>query len=116
MRETARMTEARELDALVAERVMGLSVSWHTNARGELVPFYEDGHDGLAAVENYSTSISAAWQIVHRLRPYHFDLRIFNDGWYCRLCVGNDNTRYFEAYGGRRDGDYHTEAAAALAI
>lgn len=62
----------------------------------------------------YTTDISAAWQVVERLEPYHFDLRIFNDGWNCRLCVGTDNSKHWDAYGGRRP--RYDQAAACLAI
>ena len=64
----------------------------------------------------YSTDLRAAWEIVEKLKCYHFDLGLFNDGWRCELCVGNNNSRHYKAYGGRREGNYWEPQYAALAI
>ena len=55
------MPAGREMDALVAEKVMGMKVSkkgglrWRVNRRTELL-------------SKYSTSISAAWEVVEKLK------------------------------------------------
>lgn len=61
-----------------------------------------------------TTSIASAWELVEEMEPYHFDLGLRNDGWLCRLCSGTDNSRHFEAYGGRRP--RYDQAAVALSI
>ena len=94
----AEMEAGRELDALVAERVMGLSVQWDYGR----VPFYwhpatlahglEIGPDGLSAVRRpikpYSTDISAAWLVVEKLRADGFypEIHALTDGdWRCEI-------------------------------
>lgn len=61
------MNPGRELDALIAEKVMGwTSVSYYDNGRGK-------EHWGFApkqlqaSVPRYSTDIAAAWEVVKRL-------------------------------------------------
>lgn len=49
------MKPGRELDALIAEKVMG----WEDNMRGLMA---------YAIVPNYSTDIAAAWKVIEELR------------------------------------------------
>ena len=60
----------RELDALVAEKVMGLKphrmISCPDNKPGCLVYHYEGAWEGYV-IPDYSTSISAAWEVVEKL-------------------------------------------------
>lgn len=60
------MKPGRELDALVAEKVMGWR--WFTdefNPRPVLVP---PGMPRQSALPSFSTDIAAAWEVVERLR------------------------------------------------
>ena len=62
----------REIDALVAEKVMGQPVEWvevldYLSRRKE--PYLCESNEGQGAndeVEHYSTSISAAWELLDR--------------------------------------------------
>lgn len=60
------MKEAgRELDALVAEKVMGLKVWQQGRSR-----FYETNTSVYNAVPPYSTSTEAAWQVVEKINLF----------------------------------------------
>jgi hypothetical protein len=62
------MTAGRELDALVAEKVMGLPKPIH-----EVFWFIRYPHvDG--PLPAYSTDIAAAWEVVEKMKADHFDL------------------------------------------
>jgi hypothetical protein len=52
------MKAGHELDALIAEKVMGLNGAAHDG------PYLGDG----PALEHYSTEIAAAWQVVEKMR------------------------------------------------
>jgi len=56
----------RELDALVAEKVMGWKPSMFSNYPWQLVPPDGDG-SAVRQVPNYSTDIAAAWLVVERM-------------------------------------------------
>lgn len=64
----------RELDALVAEKVMGLSVEWvKAGDKSYIGTFISDGPvtlEGLhkVSIPHYSTDIAAAWTVVERMR------------------------------------------------
>jgi len=86
----------RELDALVAEKVFGAVVSWDKYAGGnhphspsintpECPSCGYDGHWDHDAVPNYSTDISAAWQVVDRLTEVFADMELTVDKgmWEC---------------------------------
>lgn len=67
------MEAGRELDALIAEKVMGLQ-PWPVQEfservfRAALVP---QGHDPLpCSCPKYSSDIAAAWDVVERLRDF----------------------------------------------
>lgn len=57
------MKPCRELDALVAEKVMGLSI-WRHGRRVD----YKTDDSVYNRVPSYSTDIAAAWQVVERIR------------------------------------------------
>jgi hypothetical protein len=62
------MNPGRELDLLVAEKVMGRTVSDNPDPiifkRGD----FESHISGPDTIPNYSTDISAAWEVVEKLR------------------------------------------------
>jgi hypothetical protein len=58
------MKPGRELDELIAERVMGLQRGWLTSVRDDLTGFEIYGGDSL---QKYSTDIAAAWEVVEKL-------------------------------------------------
>jgi hypothetical protein len=64
----------RELDALVAERVLGLRIddAWFQHPDGRRV-----SSDGLP---HYSTDIAAAWQVVDKLLTYSCDFELERAG------------------------------------
>ena len=80
----------RELDAQVAEKVMG----WrHVRETGPPDDLYgqEPGRSGTVyIVPHYSTDIGAAWAVVERLRDIDCDLTIESAGnqWHVSLLVG----------------------------
>lgn len=61
MTESVTITHLRQLDALVAERVMGIDVIY------EVGNYYYKTENGGAWVYQYSTDIAAAWQVVEKL-------------------------------------------------
>lgn len=61
MTESVTITHLRQLDALVAERVMGIDVIY------EVDNYYFKIENGGVRVYQYSTDIAAAWQVVERL-------------------------------------------------
>lgn len=75
----------RELDALVAEKVMGLApVEW----RGDSL-LYGDQRTG-GRVPHYSTEIADAWQVVERVG---LDLLRTDDGWLAMETTGRGEIR-----------------------
>jgi hypothetical protein len=84
----------RELDTLVAEKVMGwrrkeepsdiwcLSPPWVTR-HGALVPFSQ--------TPGYSTEIDAAWQVIEAMQAYCCDFTLEKAGsaWYAEFIVGS---------------------------
>ncbi|MNR93666.1 hypothetical protein D3C72_247240 [compost metagenome] len=67
------MKPGRELDMLVAENVMGLSVIVERRPDG-ITWVKEDGREPYV-LPSYSTDISAAWEVVKRLRE-EYGLRL----------------------------------------
>ena len=86
------MMTNRELDALVAEKVMG----W-TNIRGTKEPSGKPPNGKLSDfmtykfIPNYSTDIKAAWGVIDRIDTLVFEL--FSDlrhkEWTCKFSVEN---------------------------
>lgn len=79
-----KMPAGREMDALIAEKVMDAEVyrEFHTARfkQGQL----PNGHEliGIGGIPRYSTDIAAAWEVVKRLKNYNFYIRLFYDGRY----------------------------------
>jgi hypothetical protein len=72
------MPAGREMDALVAEKVMGFVVMRHRDVDGQHIEHNPDelmrGPDGeapryayMVPVDHYSTDIAAAWEVVEKL-------------------------------------------------
>lgn len=94
------MQAGRELDALVAEKVMGLKVRkekvpnghGHPAAHYDLVDFWYGKNEDIGHLPHYSTDISAAWKVMEKLKtlvksPGYVDVGTNNDkdGWSCEL-------------------------------
>jgi hypothetical protein len=91
-----KMKAGRELDALVAERVMG----WYNVGRGYL--FGNDdswGGDnpqtpdkGIQDLPHYSTDIKAAWEVVERVSAV-YQIKVGSDktafAWWCEIGEGD---------------------------
>lgn len=79
----------RELDALVAEKVMGWTMlaSCPMHISGCSTAGIAPGQQYSSHVPDYSTSIEAAWQVVGKITAldstHIFVLRRFYDGWHC---------------------------------
>ena len=73
------MTDGREMDALVAEKVFGIYRADFPGVNGE--------SHFWTAVERYSTEPSAAWQIVEKLRETDrlIDIGCHYHGWACDI-------------------------------
>ena len=78
----------RELDALVAERVMGLTLGTVGTQ------LYYEGNGSLEILPRYSTDIAAAWEVVEKMHVVHgFEghnefLLVCSDedeAWYCEF-------------------------------
>ena len=82
------MPAGREMDALVAEKVMGAVCSCDTkpreNAYGDSFYCAIHGIDLMGSVRHYSTSITTAWEVVEKLRPgaFHMEYRSDVDDYY----------------------------------
>jgi hypothetical protein len=112
------MPAGREMDALVAERVMEIRVYWHhyyLTGDGKLTkcgPFL-NGQDSCESVNRkvagYSTDISAAWRVVEKMRDAlgHWELAHHIDD--PRKCYAEFGGEY-EPYDG-----WHTCKGCALA-
>lgn len=62
----------RELDAMVAEKVMGWTLHGVAPSGGRVLI----APSGAMGIPNYSTDISAAWQVVEKMRSkrIHFEM------------------------------------------
>lgn len=94
----------RELDALVAERVMGLTLNGSPYSDGSV--WWRKGSAGTwepTELPPYSGDIAATWLVVEKMRahPHYVDFGISDghnenscdgDGpWYAHFCLGNGN-------------------------
>lgn len=76
----------RELDALIAEKVMGLKVDYEFEGFGGLrVPSLVDKYDEWGYLPDYSTDISAAWQVVEKFYSMKLDKYSNGQEWRCYL-------------------------------
>jgi hypothetical protein len=87
MTDVRRLTAGRELDALVAEKVMGWSPQSVAHHRA-----WYPSHDSDAGLPGYSEDIAAAWEVVELVSRMNdqnganlgFELQRHADGeWYC---------------------------------
>lgn len=62
------MNPGRELDALVAEKVMGIKVRCDILASGTILPIV--GGTITKHIEPYSTDIAAAWEILSKFKKF----------------------------------------------
>ena len=91
------MNAGRELDALIAEKVMGwrkAGTLWITPTGQQLVEYH---HEWMpeATPPRYSTSIGAAWQVVEKLPPHSVDINNENPGGW--ICSVHTQLGYWEA-------------------
>lgn len=106
----ATLQAGRELDALVAEKVMGLApeqwpfvceVDKHDTAGDVWCSDCQEETDKTARVPlHYSTDISAAWQVVERLHEKGYALTLHNEpdedaGYTWGASVGGDSADAF---------------------
>lgn len=73
------MKAGRELDALIAEKVMGLNVQQTTI--GDAVCSRVLTYGGWAVLREYSGSLDEAWQVVEKM-PYPMTIHRYPDGVY----------------------------------
>lgn len=69
--EIENMPASRELDVLIAEKVLGLNLDWEFAEFQDgdpAIPTLRDKYDEIGIVPFYSTDISAAWDVVEKLR------------------------------------------------
>jgi hypothetical protein len=88
------MNPGRELDALVAEKVMGCH-----NVNGQLYPPDFSGHGIHLAIvaPHYSTSIAAAWKVVEKLENNFVALSALGSGFRVEMKAFVTATVYGEA-------------------
>lgn len=73
------LSAGRDLDALVAERVMGDGVQWMRTALSDNDPHQMvEGHKGWGRVPSYSTSIASAWLVVEKMDEWKFEVSRHN--------------------------------------
>ena len=94
------MLAGRGLDALIAEKVMGLTVDYEFSE--PCILSLRDKYDDWGFLPNYSTDISAAWEVVEKLcnetgcdvvKVCKRDPELLRGEWSCNLGRG------FEALG-----------------
>lgn len=75
----AELKPGRELDALIAEEVMGYNVM---RTEWDAHEIYTEQARSAVPCPNYSASIEAAWQVVQKLSKegWHFRIEIDADG------------------------------------
>ncbi len=93
-----------ELDALIAEKVMGLTIRWdwpddehHSDEKVRRVEIERDCVDGKKRMideelPRYSTDISAAWEVMEKIKDTH-DIRLDSypeHGWIVTVCPRRD--------------------------
>lgn len=85
------MKTGRELDALIAEKVMGLSLAHMPDARdsksGVIVSeisdsdvYFWDGRErDWSPIPNYSTDVAAAWEVVEKFKSKKIEFALIRD-------------------------------------
>lgn len=85
------MQAGRELDALVARKVMGIADAQVFGRLGAMYDFTADQGLPKFHVPCYSTDIAAAWTVVDKLSPDHgVTLKKTGDVWECGPLSRND--------------------------
>jgi hypothetical protein len=90
MSEVYAVKAGRELDALVAEKVMG----WKPVQIHSATDCYDDEHGISKCLEfhQFSTDIACAWQVVEKLEVnFLFDIDNWNDQWKCTVLERGNN-------------------------
>lgn len=93
------MEPGRELDALIAEKVMGLvEFATYAGKAKASMGWGKNGDDwkNLRSLPNYSTDISAAWEVVEKYfgTVGHTTIgNMANEGYYCELFNGKEFVR-----------------------
>ena len=79
------MKPGRELDALIAEKVMGETVTWGGDPGGTIIPWVGEPDGIQGECPPYSTDIAAAWAVVEKKSGcnliWHGDLQ----EWHCQF-------------------------------
>lgn len=89
------LVAGRELDALVAERVLGHTVVRPENPLDEWEEWDDGFYSGAPRLRPYSTHIAAAWQVVEKLTAdrWHFGFGCDPDGiWHCWVGATTEKT------------------------
>ena len=84
------MNAGRELDAMIAEKVMGVEVNWREIRRTEAAG---GNYRELVGTPRYSTDIAAAWEVVTRFanERYYVRLELDADGvWWAQIGSAED--------------------------
>jgi hypothetical protein len=83
MMDTDQVPAGRELDALVAEKVMGWSRKTGVDGWDDMWPPGENGNierrvtaPGFGGLPHYSTDVAAAWKVVEKLHQSRFIVRL----------------------------------------
>lgn len=110
------MKPGRELDALVAEKVMGL-VNCEKH-KGSYCHAFPESPDKGGETKPYSTDIAAAWEVVEKMIGLGFTYEIsFNVRWDCQFFLdGRTGNGQDDKHGaGNSETAPHAIALAALA-
>jgi hypothetical protein len=88
----------REIDALVAEHIFGwgeVTFNAEINAATGRTPSRTGGMDGrgFAWIPRYSEDISAAWEVVERMKTDDWSFRFSNNAW----ANGQQSAAFFKA-------------------
>ncbi len=73
------MKAGRELDADIAEKIMGIKVHFEYSPDGPVYLLDSTLLNGRYHVKNYSTNISAAWDVVEKMQETKL-VRLFANG------------------------------------
>lgn len=87
MEEARKLKPGRELDLLVAEKVMGLELKITPESKTAYY-FLPNGMKSL--VPPYSTDHNAAFEVVKKMKAQHFDIDLFTEfgnQWRCKMFI-----------------------------
>ena len=94
------MKPGRELDALIAEKVMGETVTWGGDPGGTIIPWVGEPDGIQGECPPYSTDIAAAWAVVEKDDGWGFDWRLkrwaaSSKPWTCTADRITDSRRFY---------------------